>query len=50
MIKMLLLRIVALFLISDDSNKVMELLLGMRVPCCREANLGTASKVEKCGK
>jgi hypothetical protein len=30
--------------------KLMELLLGMWVPCCREANFGTASKVEKCGK
>jgi hypothetical protein len=30
--------------------KLMELLLVMQVVWCREANLGTASKVEKCGK
>jgi hypothetical protein len=30
--------------------KLIELHLGMQVVCCREANLGAASKVEKCGE
>jgi hypothetical protein len=49
-LKMLLLRTVVLFPVSDDSNKATGIIYWNGIVGYGEANLGTISKVEKCGK